>query len=143
VLRINEVVSENQTAGKDPQGDYDDYIEIANTSNSEIDLSHKFLTDNKKTPRKWKFPKGTKIKAGGRLVVWADENGKAKEGLHANFKLDKEGETIQLVDSDKAGNLILDQIQFPKLVSDQAFRRIPDAIGVFRKGKSSPGNENK
>ena len=143
VLRINEVVSENQTAGKDPQGDYDDYIEIANPSNSEIDLSHKFLTDNKKTPRKWKFPKGTKIKAGGRLVVWADENGKAKEGLHANFKLDKEGETIQLVDSDKAGNLILDQIQFPKLVSDQAFRRIPDAIGVFRKGKSSPGNENK
>lgn len=143
VLRINEVVSENQTAGKDPQGDYDDYIEIANTSDSEIDLSHKFLTDNKKNPRKWKFPKGTKIKAGGRLVVWADENGKAKEGLHANFKLDKEGETIQLIDSDKAGNLILDQIQFPKLVSDQAFRRIPDATGVFSKGKSSPGNENK
>ena len=143
LLRINEVVSENQAAGKDPQGDYDDYIEIANASDSEIDLSHKFLTDNKKTPRKWKFPKGTKIKAGGRLVVWADENVKAKEGLHANFKLDKEGETIQLIDSDKAGNLILDQIRFPKLVSDQAFRRIPDATGVFRKGKSSPGNENK
>ncbi|MDB4684020.1 CotH kinase family protein, partial [bacterium] len=143
VLTINEIVSENQAAGKDPQGDYDDYIEIANTSDSEVDLSGKFLTDSKKIPRKWKFPKGTKIKAGGRLVVWADENGKAKEGLHANFKLDKEGETIQLIDSDKAGNLILDQIQFPKLVSDQAFRRIPDATGVFRKGKSSPGNENK
>ena len=104
VLTINEIVSENQAAGKDPQGDYDDYIEIANTSDSEVDLSGKFLTDSKKNPRKWRFPKGTKIAAGGRLVVWADEDGKAKEGLHANFKLAKGGETIQLIDSDKAGN---------------------------------------
>ena len=64
-LTINEVVSENQAAAQDPQGDFDDYIEIANTSDSEVDLSGKFLTDSKKNPRKWKFPKGTKIVAGG------------------------------------------------------------------------------
>jgi len=142
VLRINEVVSENQTAGKDPQGDYDDYIEIANTSDSEIDLSGKFLTDNKKIPRKWKFPKDTKIKAGGRLVVWADEDGKAEKGLHANFKLAKGGETIQLIDSDKDGNLILDEVEFAKLDPDSAFRRLPDGKGEFSEGTASPGTNN-
>ena len=142
VLRINEVVSENQTAGKDPQGDYDDYIEIANTSDSEIDLSGKFLTDNKKIPRKWKFPKDTKIKAGGRLVVWADEDGKAEKGLHANFKLAKGGETIQLIDSDKDGNLILDEVEFAKLDPDSAFRRLPDGKGEFSEVTASPGTNN-
>ena len=142
VLTINEVVSENRAAAKDPQGDYDDYIEIANTSDSEIDLSGKFLTDNKKIPRKWKFPKGTKIKAGGRLVVWADEDGKAEEGLHANFKLAKGGETIQLIDCDKDGNLILDEVEFAKLDPDSAFRRLPDGKGDFSEGAASPGTDN-
>ena len=142
VLTINEVVSENRAAAKDPQGDYDDYIEIANTSDSEIDLSGKFLTDNKKIPRKWKFPKGTKIKAGGRLVVWADEDGKAEKGLHANFKLAKGGETIQLIDSDKDGNLILDEVEFAKLDPDSAFRRLPDGKGDFSEGAASPGTDN-
>jgi len=142
VLAINEVVAENISAGKDPQGDFDDYIEIVNTSDSEVDLSGKFLTDSKKIPRKWRFPKGTKIAAGGRLVVWADEDGKAKEGLHANFKLAKGGETIQLIDSDKAGNLILDEVEFAKLGPDSAFRRLPDGKGDFSEGAASPGTDN-
>jgi hypothetical protein len=142
VLTINEIVSENQAAGKDPQGDYDDYIEIANISDSEVDLSGKFLTDSKKTPRKWRFPKGTKIAAGGRLVVWADEDGKAKEGLHANFKLAKAGETIQLIDTDNAGNSVLDEVNFSKLGPDSAYRRLPDAKGDFSEGAATPGAAN-
>ena len=141
-LAINEVVAENISVGKDPQGDFDDYIEIVNTSDSEVDLSGKFLTDSKKIPRKWRFPKGTKIAAGGRLVVWADEDGKAKEGLHANFKLAKGGETIQLIDSDKAGNLILDEVEFAKLGPDSAFRRLPDGKGDFSEGAATPGADN-
>ena len=142
-LRINEVVAENRATIKDPQGDFDDYIEIVNTSDAEVDLSGKFLTDNKKNPRKWKFPKGTKIAANGRLVIWADENGKAKDGLHASFKLAKSGETIQLVDSDASGNLILDEVKFAELETDRALRRLPDGQGDLAPGKPSPGKANK
>ena len=141
-LRINEVVAENKAVAKDPQGDFDDYIEIVNTSGSEVDLSGKYLTDSKKNPRKWRFPKGTKIAAGGRLVVWADEDGKAKEGLHANFKLAKGGETIQLIDSDSTGNAILDEVKIAKLGPDSAFRRLPDAKGDFSEGAATPGAAN-
>ena len=142
VLRINEVVAENKSVVKDPQGEFDDYIEIVNTSGSKIDLSGKFLTDDAKNPRKWKFPKGTNIDAGKRLIVWADENGKAEVGLHANFKLDKAGETIQLIDSDSDGNLILDEIKFAKLGTNQAFRRVPDGKGKPTPGKPTPGKKN-
>ena len=141
-LRINEVVAENKSIIKDPQGDFDDYIEIINTSQDKIDLSNKFLTDNKKSPRKWRFPNGTHIAAGERLIIWADENGKAPVGLHANFKLDKAGETIQLIDSDSAGNQILDEINYAKLGPDQAYRRVPDAKGDPSKGGPSPGKKN-
>ena len=141
-LRINEVVAENKSVAKDQQGDFDDYIEIVNTSGDKIDLSGKFLTDDNKNPRKWKFPKGTHIEAGERLLIWADENGNAEGGLHANFKLDKAGETIQLIDSDSGGNLILDEIEFAKLGPDQAFRRIPDAKGNPSLGDPSPGKKN-
>ena len=141
-LRINEIVADNATAAKDPQGDFDDYIEIVNTSGSEVDLSGKYLTDSKKNPRKWRFPKGIKIAAGGRLVVWADEDGKAKEGLHANFKLAKGGETIQLIDSDTAANAILDEVKIAKLGPDSAYRRLPDANGDFSVGSPSVGKSN-
>ncbi len=76
------------------------------------------------------------------MVVWADEDGKAKEGLHANFKLAKDGETIQLIDSDNAGNSILDEVNFAKLGSDSAYRRLPDAKGDFSEGAATPGAAN-
>ena len=47
----------------------------------------------------------------------ADENGKAGR-LHANF-LPSGGKTIQLVDSDASGNLILDEVKFAKLETDK------------------------
>mgnify|MGYP006997556907 FL=1 len=76
------------------------------------------------------------------MVIWADENGKAKDGLHANFKLAKSGETIQLVDSDASGNLILDEVKFAKLETDQALRRLPDGKGEPAVGNPSPGKAN-
>ena len=100
-----------------------------------------FLSDDPANATKWKFPAGTFIAPGGRLIIWADEDTDAK-GLHANFKLDKAGETIQLIDSDSDGNLILDEIKFAKLGADQAFRRIPDGKGKPSPGKPSPGKKN-
>ncbi len=102
----------------------------------------KFMVDSKKSPRNFRDPKRSEVAAGGRLVVWADEDGKAKEGLHANIKLAKGGETIQLIDSDKAGNLILDEVEFAKLGPDSAFRRLPDGKGEFSEGAASPGTDN-
>ena len=109
---INELMASNTKSLADPQGDNDDWIELHNVSDYAVNLSGMYLSDNQNNPRKWQFPDDTQIAPGGYLIVWADEDGNAKPGLHANFKLSRNGETVMLVDTDQRGNQVLDVIKF-------------------------------
>lgn len=133
---ISEVLASNSRIA-DPQGEFDDYVELHNTGKVAVDLSGRFLTDSRSNLRKWKFPAGTMIPSGGRLVVWADEDERATSGLHASFKLSKKGETVFLVDSDARRNVVLDSLQFPALRSDIAFGR--GSNGDYEPIAPSPG----
>ena len=84
----------------------------------------------------------TVFKYDKKLMSWADENGKADDGLHANFKLSRGGETLLLVDTDEAGNGILDEVQFANQQKDTPSRRLPDGKGSFAKGRATPGARN-
>lgn len=119
-LVINEVMAANSKSVKDPQGEYDDWIEIHNRGTESRDLSGMFLSDDSANIRKWRFPKGTRIAAGGYLVVWADEDRAVDSDLHANFKLSKGGETIYLSDQD---DQVIDHLRFKKQKNDVAFGR--------------------
>ena len=103
-------MASNAASLTDPQGEYEDWIELFNTSDGEFDLSGMYLSDNPDKLRKWVFPENTAILPGGYLIVWADEDGKDQPGLHANFKLSKSGEVVILVDNDERGNAILDVV---------------------------------
>lgn len=140
---INEIMAINTTSLADPQDQYDDWIELHNASDEEIDLSGMYLTDNKKNPRKWAFPENTIIAANGYLIVWADGDKKAESGLHANFKLSKNGETVMLIDRDDRGNTILDSIEFGEQKEDVAVGRFPDGTGYFEKLSMTPGSKNR
>ena len=120
---IKEVLASNTRTVADPQGEFDDYIELHNTGDTVVDLTGRYLTDSKTSLRKWAFPAGTKIAASGYLLVWADEDGKATSGLHASFKLSQKGETVYLVDSDENENVVLDSLTFPAQRTDVAFGR--------------------
>lgn len=63
------------------------------------------------------------------LFVWADENGSDEPGLHANFKLAREGETVWLYDKPANGYALLDCVTFEELAQDQSFGRSPDGTG--------------
>jgi hypothetical protein len=117
---INEVMPDNRNTVRDPQGEYEDWIELYNRGDKPIDLSSWYLSDDSKDLKKWKFPSGTKIAAGGYLVVWADKGSEAP-GLHANFKLSSDGETIWLADSES----VFDQLKFPGMEPDKSFGK-PD-----------------
>ena len=64
---------------------YEDWIELYNTTNGDINLSGIYLTDNPDNPTKWEFPAGTVIKASSYLTVWADEDGKNNRGSARQF----------------------------------------------------------
>jgi hypothetical protein len=139
---INEVLASNTRSAKDPQGEFDDWIELYNTSDKTVTLSGMYLSDKKDNPRKWAFPAGTKIQPKGFLIVWADEDGGAKGGLHANFKLSQSGESVQLVDADDRANAILDSFSFEKQKADVSVGRYPNGSGSLRQMKPSPNQKN-
>lgn len=139
---INELMASNTKGIADPQGDNDDWIELHNVSDYAVNLSGMYLTDNQNNPRKWQFPDATQIAPGGYLIVWADEDGNAEPGLHANFKLSRNGETIMLVDTDQRGNQVLDVIKFQAQGEDVALGRVPNGTGDFMSLEGTPGMQN-
>ena len=143
-LAINELMASNSSSIQDPQGQYDDWIEIHNFGSEAIDIGGMYLTDNLSLPKKWRIPANnpaaTTIPAGGYLLIWAD-NDTTDAGLHANFKLSAAGEEIGLFDSD--GATMIDSIVFAEQATDISFGRFPDADDSRRFfGFPSPGAEN-
>ena len=139
---INELMAANTQSLTDPQGQYEDWLELHNLTNDVVDLSGMYLTDKINNLKKWVFPENTTIPARGYLLVWLDEDGKAKEGLHANFKLSRNGETVALVDKDTHGNQVLDSVTFEKQEKDVALGRWPNGNGELRPVQTTPGKEN-
>lgn len=139
---INELVASNTATASDPQGEFEDYVELHNVTDQEVDLSGRYLSDEPSNPRKWQFPQGTKIAGNAFLVVWLDEDSTVTPGLHASFKLDKDGETLALVDSDANLNLLLDSTNFGPLGTGQAWARPAANPTVFQIQPPSPGSAN-
>jgi hypothetical protein len=139
---INEFLASNTTALADPQGEFDDWIELHNLTDQDVDLTGHYLSDEPNNPRKWQFPSGTKIAAGGYLLVWADEDGTATPGLHASFKLSASGEQIFLTDTDANLNAVLDSVSFGPQETDRSFGRLTDNADLWEIMTPSPGRSN-
>jgi hypothetical protein len=143
-LTINELMASNSNCIQDPQGQFDDWIEIYNYGSEAIDAGGMYLTDNLSAPTKWQIPANnptaTTITAGGYLLIWAD-NDTTDAGLHSNFKLDADGEQIGLFDYD--GTTLIDSVTFPKQITDISYGRDPNASDSLRFfGVPTPGQQN-
>ncbi|MBB30515.1 MAG: hypothetical protein CME25_16610 [Gemmatimonadetes bacterium] len=125
---INEFMASNGETLADPQGAYDDWIELHNPTTSAIDLGGMYLTDDLSSPKKWEFP-DTTLSANGYILVWADGDEGATPGLHANFELSGDGEQIGLYDRDDHGNAVVDTLTFGSQESDVSKGRILDGTG--------------
>jgi hypothetical protein len=66
-LRINEVLATNTKIANGAT--FPDIIELHNAGTTAVDLAGKSLSDDTATPRKYVFPAGTTLAAGGYLVV--------------------------------------------------------------------------
>ena len=143
-LVINEFMASNSSYSQDPQGEYDDWVEIYNYGPNAIDIGGLYLTDNLSVPNKWRIPYGnsavTTIPPQGYLLIWAD-NDTTDPGLHANFKISTVGEEIGLFDTD--GSTLIDSVAFGEQTNDISYGRYPDANENWRFfGLPSPGKQN-
>jgi hypothetical protein len=136
---INELMADNNAAVQSPDGTYPDWIELYNTGNSSVDLSGMYLTDSLANPT-WQFPSGTVIEANGFLLVWADGN-TAQGPLHADFKLNANGESVGFFPSD--GETLMDSVTYDKQIEDVSYGRTSDGSSSWSyMTKSTPGEAN-
>lgn len=123
-LAVNEFMADNDNFIQDPQGDYDDWLEIFNPGPSDVNLGGMTLTDNFSIPDKWAFP-DTLLQADGYVIVWCDDDVN-DPGLHANFKLSKSGEEIGLYDDPALGGNLVDSVNFGQQTTDISYGRMCD-----------------
>ncbi len=143
-LVINEIMASNGATKADPQGQYDDWIEIYNAGDAPADLGGMYLTDDPNEPGKWQIPATsaapTTVAPQGYLLIWADGNIQ-DQGLHAGFKLDAGGEDVALFATD--GTTLIDSVSFPELTRDISYSRYPDANDNWQfSGTPTPGAAN-
>lgn len=124
---INEIMASNTSTAMDEQGDFDDWIELYNTSNQEVDLSGYYLSDNPANLAKYEIPQGITIPANGYRIFWADEDG-VDGPYHCNFKLSADGETLFLLNPNL---VIMDSVTFGIQTVDKTYSRIPNGTGNF------------
>ncbi len=130
---INEFLSNNESDVKNEYHVNADWIELYNITNSILDLSNSYLSNTKNKKAKFCFPNGTTIGPYGYLSIWADEmNLPNSTQLHANFKLDKDGDEIILSNGLES---TFDYFTFINQAADKSIGRCADGIGGFQELK--------
>lgn len=128
-IKINEIVASNSIY-QDEYGEKDDYIELYNPSEEDVNIAGWFLSDRPANPEMYPIPTTdstlTLIPANDRIIVWTDSQ--PEQGvLHTNFSLSKDGETVILSRKDPYDRLVVvDQVDFPALDKNMSYSRVPD-----------------
>ena len=134
---VNEVSANNGVAANE-FGKRNDWIELYNTTDHDIDLEGMFLTDDPSEPEKYQITKSslsptvnhqlpivnsTIIPAHGYYIVWADKLDPLRQ-LHASFKLansDEESVTLTAADHSWSNTLT-----YSSMNGDESVGRYPD-----------------
>ncbi len=123
------VINEVMASPADGQGDA---IELLNVGGAPVDLSDWWLSDSVADYRKYRFPAGSVLAAGGRR--WLRESDFNAAGNPANprpFALSSQGEEVVLVRGDRAGVLLRFEahVEFGPTPRGVSLGRFPDGTG--------------
>ncbi len=140
-LHINEFMAANRQTVADEYGEYDDWVEIYNGSDSSIRLDGMYLSDDMREPTKWQI-RGIEISPNGYQLFWLD--GDLAQGIrHVGFNLSASGEGIGIFDTDENGNAIIDWISFGLQAEDVSLGRYPDGGDTLEScASATPGESN-
>ena len=135
-LIINEIMLVNNNTIQDKDGKYNDYIELYNGNDYDVNLYGYYLTDSMKETRKWEFPDVT-IKANDYMIIFASGKDLKEEELHTNFKLDSKGETVALSNSSAK---VISKVYVKETIKDTSYGYNGKKYVYYYNG--TPGKEN-
>jgi spore coat protein CotH len=130
-LVINEVMSANAFL-LDEHDEYDDWLELYNTTDYSISLNDLYLSNDPANLTKWALPSA--VLEGDRYAqVWLDDS--TQGAYHANFDLDDSGDSLWL----SYGNgTVIDSIVLGQQYNATSFGRYPNGTGNFVEMVPSP-----
>jgi Pyruvate phosphate dikinase, AMP/ATP-binding domain/Lamin Tail Domain len=123
-LRVNEVMTGNDGAWVDEQGETDDFIELVNTGEQSVSLGDYAIADE---PREATPLPDRELSPGQTLLLWADDQPEQGD-LHLPFKLGSSGSPVLLWSSDCE---LVDLVEVPELPRSESYARLPDGTGPF------------
>lgn len=136
-IEINEVMSSNKGSVPDETGDFPDWIEIYNNTDSALDISGFGLTDELISAAKWTFPEGSVLQPRGYIVVFC--SGDPTRGkLHTPFKLSASDDVIL---SNVSGKVV-DSITLRPVTSGYSLGRSAEDTTAWKEMLPSPGYPN-
>ncbi len=128
-LVINEFLAKNNKSDINEYGLNEDWIELYNTTDSVLDLTDVFISDDVTSPQQFVLPVGTIIQPKSYLIIWADEFDRTTSRyVHTNFKLSGEGGSVALSNSSL---VLLDSVSYGAQTDDISYGRCPNGTGNF------------
>ena len=122
-LVINEICTSNKgengnlTDVADSKGKYCDWVEIYNPTDTAVDLSGMYITDDAANPQKAALPEGASVAAHGYYIVYCGKNINSEDYADkavAKFGLSANGEKVTITDGENA----IDTMEVPALADD-------------------------
>jgi len=139
-ILINEFMASNGGCLPDDQGNYSDWIELYNPTNSAVNLYGLALSDDPKDA-KWPLP-NISLASSGYLLIYASGNDASDpdKALHANFKLSAAGGGVYLMES--SGKAI-DRIEYENQTENVSIGRDVSDRNTWKTfDKPTPGFSN-
>ncbi len=139
---LNEFMASNASTLIGPDGSYCDWIELYNTTGSDVDLSGYGISDSPTQPLKYTLPEGTKISAYGVLLIYCTgrETPDGADKIEAPFSLAAYSESV--VFATPQGR-ILDEYDYTRANTDISIARNPDGTGDWAvSSQPTPGYTN-
>jgi gliding motility-associated-like protein len=140
---INEYSCSNRNSLADNYGEFEDWIELRNTTSAAVNVTGYYLSDNTAQPMKWQIPNGIVIPASGYILFFASGRDiVVGSSYHTGFKFSQSENTEEVVFSDPSG-IILDSITIRPAQVGHSRGRLnsgPVAWGVF--SMPTPGAAN-
>ncbi|MFT5385178.1 MAG: hypothetical protein ACI81W_002584 [Saprospiraceae bacterium] len=125
-LFINELMPANGIY-TDEYGEAEDWIELYNGSPESVHIGGLFLSDDADDLQKWQIAAPIDLGPEDFALIWAD--GEPEQGgLHAAFKLKREGETVYLSQLLNGNLVTLDQIAYEETPQNLSYGRKQDGI---------------
>jgi hypothetical protein len=125
---INEFLAQNNSDATNELSNFEDWIELFNTTSTPLNLGGYYITDNFSNKIKYQFAPNTIIPANGFLSVWADEATTLTTAIHVNFQLNEGGEQLML---SNGSSVIIDSVSFGNQTANISWGRCPDGTGAF------------